>query len=85
MLVLETLCLVDRQSKTLFAQRLNSLQSMAQAITQLMVSKRKQVQADYFEQIFRITNKLIVVLDPTFKVKESNKAFKKRYNFRKRR
>lgn len=82
-LVLGTLCLLDFQPKTLSDRQLKSLHSMAQAVTKLMVSKRKNVQAAYFEQTFSVTNNLIAVLDKDFKIKEANKSFRQTLQYSK--
>lgn len=80
-LVLGTLCILDHQPKTLTSERLKSLTSIAQAITKLLVSEKTNVQADYFEQIFSITNNLMVIIDREFRIKESNQAFKHSLNY----
>ncbi|WHF50300.1 response regulator [Chryseobacterium gotjawalense] len=81
--VLGTLCVIDYQPKKLSENQIITLQKMGEAVTKLLINKKKNVQADYFQQIFHITNNLVCVLDSDFKLKDPNPAFEEAFNQKK--
>src|SRR5690606_915744 len=46
------------------------------------MTKRRLANAEYFEQLFSVTNNLICVLDNNFRVKKVNSAFRDTYEFK---
>ena len=81
--VLGTLCVIDYQPKELSDRQIATLQKIAEAITKILISKKKNIQTAYFEQTFSITNNLICVLDSDFNLKDLNPAFQQAFQFNK--
>jgi len=73
--ILGTVCVIDYKPKTLSEHQINSLKKLGEAITKILISKRKNIQAEYFSETFAITNNIICVLDNGFKLKNVNPAF----------
>ncbi|MCE3076577.1 response regulator [Chryseobacterium gwangjuense] len=73
--ILGTVCVIDYKPKTLSAKQIHSLKKLGEAITKILISKRKNIQAEYFSETFTITNNIICVLDNGFKLKNVNPAF----------
>ncbi len=73
--VLGTICVIDYQPKTLSEHQIHSLKKLGEAVTKILISKRKNIQAEYFSETFAITNNIICVLDNGFKLKNVNPAF----------
>lgn len=73
--VLGTLCVIDYKPKTISDKQINGLVKMGEAVANLLMAKRKYALADYFEQLFHVTNNSICVLDNNFKIKIANEAF----------
>ena len=73
--VLGTLCVIDYEPKELSDYQVATLQKMGEAVTKFLISKKKNIQAEYFKQTFTITNNLICVLDAQFNLKDLNPAF----------
>lgn len=48
---------------------------MGDAVSKLLLVKRKNKQANYFEEVFDVSNNLICVLDKNFIIKEVNPSF----------
>ena len=75
--VLGTLCMFDYIPKSLSEQQISGLKKLGEAVTKLLMGRRKNIQAEYFQQIFNISNNLICVLDDNFDFKDVNPAFEK--------
>lgn len=82
-LILGTLCVIDYKPKTLSEAQINSLKKLGEAITKIFISKRKNIQAEYFSETFAITNNIICVLDNGFKLKNVNPAFEDVFQLKK--
>lgn len=76
---LGTLCVIDYKPKTLSGDQISTLIKIGEAITKLLVGKRKNIQAEYFQQTFSISNNLICVLDNDFMLKDVNPTFEKTF------
>ncbi|RNA63035.1 response regulator [Chryseobacterium nematophagum] len=76
-LALGTLCVIDYVPKTLSEYQINTLQRIGVTVTKILMSKRKNIQAEYFEQTFTISNNLICVVDSEFNLKDINPSFEK--------
>ncbi|WP_294302118.1 response regulator [uncultured Chryseobacterium sp.] len=76
---LGTICVLDYQPRTLSAEQMATLKKLAEAVTKLLIAKRKNIQAEYFQQIFDISNNPICVLDDQLIVKDINPAFEKAF------
>lgn len=80
---LGTLCVIDYQPKTISEKQVASLKKMGEAITKILIGKKKNLQAEYFQETFSITNNLICVLDNSFKLKEVNPSFEETFGLKK--
>ncbi|MDF2931509.1 MAG: response regulator [Chryseobacterium sp.] len=80
---LGTLCVIDYQPKTLTEKQIIALQKIGSAVTNLLTGKRKNIEAEYFQQTFNISNNLICVLDNNFMLKDANPTFEKVFRFSK--
>ena len=80
---LGTLCVIDYQPKTLTEKKVTALQKIGSAVTKLLTGKRKEIDAEYFQQIFNISNNLICVLDNNFILKDVNPTFERVFQFNK--
>lgn len=80
---LGTLCVIDYEPKTLTQKQVTALQKIGSAVTNLLTGKRKNIEAEYFQQTFNISNNLICVLDNNFMLKDVNPAFEKVFRFNK--
>lgn len=80
---LGTLCVIDYEPKTLTEKQVTALKKIGSAVTNLLTGKRKNIQAEYFQQTFNISNNLICVLDSNFMLKDVNPAFEKVFGFSK--
>ncbi|WP_172279101.1 PAS domain S-box protein [Chryseobacterium sp. LAM-KRS1] len=74
---LGTLCVIDFKPKNLSDNQIDTLKKIGEAITNLYIGKKKNKQAEYFQQTFDISNNLICVLDNKFILKEANPSFEK--------
>lgn len=72
--VLGTLCVIDYKPKTISEKQIASLEKMGAAVTKILMGKKKNIQAEYFEETFTLTNNLICVLDEQFYIKDINPA-----------
>ena len=72
---LGTLCVIDYKPRTLSDDQVASLQKIGKAVTTMLMMKKKNLQAEYFEQTFSVTNNLICVLDNELNIKSVNSAF----------
>ncbi|MFL9833412.1 response regulator [Chryseobacterium terrae] len=80
---LGSLCVIDYKPKTITEEQINILQRIGNAVTTLLISKRNNIEAEYFQQTFNISNNLICVLDNDFMLKDVNPTFEKIFNFNK--
>lgn len=69
---LGTICVIDFVPKSLSEKQISSLEQLGQAVSKILLSKKRKVQAGYFEEIFRVTNNMICVLNDKYEVKEAN-------------
>jgi len=73
-LVLATICVVDFAPKSLSDKQIESLKNLGKAVTKTLVRRREQVQAEYFSEVFNVTNNLICVLTNDLVFKDVNPA-----------
>jgi len=73
---LGTLCIFDYEPKSLSDGQISTLKKLGEAVTKLLIGKRKNIQAEYFQQIFDISNNPICVLDNQLIIKDINPALK---------
>jgi PAS domain S-box-containing protein len=69
----------DYVPKSLSEEQIFTLQKLGAAVTKLLIGKRKNIQAEYFQQIFNISNNLICVLDNQFILKDINPVFEETF------
>lgn len=81
--VLGTLCVIDYIPKSITDHQITLLQKMGEAITKILIGKKKNKQAEYFEQTFSITNNIICVLDDAFNLKDANPTFEQLFRVKK--
>lgn len=81
--VLGTICVIDYKPKTITDDQISTLKKIGEAITKVLMGKRKNIQAEYFQQTFSISNNLICVLDKDFLLKEINPAFESAFQLEK--
>ncbi len=77
---LGTICVIDYVPRTLSEVQISTLKKLSDVIAKILISKRKSVNAEYFQQTFSISNNLICVLDDQFRFKEVNPAFEKTFS-----
>lgn len=80
---LGTLCVIDYKPKTITEDQISTLKKIGEAVTKLLMGKRKNIQAEYFQQTFSISNNLICVLDKNFLLKDINPAFENAFQVNK--
>ncbi|SDR04890.1 PAS domain S-box-containing protein [Chryseobacterium soldanellicola] len=73
---LGTLCVFDYEPKILSDSQISTLKKLGEAVTKLLIGKRKNIQAEYFQQIFDVSNNPICVLDNQLILKDINPAFR---------
>ncbi|GEN77372.1 response regulator [Chryseobacterium hagamense] len=76
---LGTICVLDYQPRSLSGDQINTLKKLAEAVTKLLLAKKKNIQAEYFQQIFDVSNNPICVLNDKLEVKDINPAFEKAF------
>ncbi|OCA72110.1 histidine kinase [Chryseobacterium artocarpi] len=81
--VLGTICVIDYKPKTITDEQISTLKKIGEAITKVLMGKRKNIEAEYFQQTFTISNNLICVLDKNFLLKEINPAFENAFQMEK--
>jgi len=74
-LVLATICVVDFVPKLLSDKQIVSLKNLGKAVTKTLLRRRENIQAEYFSEIFNVTNNLICVLKNDQVFKDVNPAF----------
>ncbi|MBW8361468.1 MAG: response regulator [Kaistella sp.] len=72
---LGTLCVIDYKPKSISEKQIASLEKIGEGVTKILMGKKRNIQAEYFEQTFSITNNLICVLDNAFRIKSVNPSF----------
>lgn len=77
---LGTLCVFDYEPKSLSEDQVSTLTKIGDAVTKILMGRRRNIQAEYFQQIFDISNNLICVMDNQFILKDINPAFEKAFN-----
>jgi len=80
---LGTICLIDYKPRTITESQITALKKLADVISKLLTSKRKTIYAEYFQQIFNISNNLICVLDEKLEFKDFNPVFEKIFSLKK--
>ncbi|MFD2553594.1 response regulator [Sphingobacterium tabacisoli] len=78
--VLGTICVIDFVPKSLSEKQISSLEQLGQAVSKILLGKKRKVQAGYFEEIFQVTNNIICVLDEGYDIKEVNPTFMQALN-----
>lgn len=76
---LGTLCVLHNEPKILSEEQIATLKKLAEAVTKLLIAKRKNIQAEYFQQIFDVSNNPICVLSDNLVLKDINPAFKEAF------
>lgn len=74
---LGTVCVIDFEPKILSEKQKDSLRDLGQAVSKILLARRRKVQATYFEEVFRVSNNIIGVLDKDLLLKEMNPSFEK--------
>lgn len=82
-LVLATICVVDFVPKSLSDKQILSLKNLGKAVTKTMLRRRKDIQAEYFSEVFNVTNNLICVLTNNQVFKDVNPAFETLFHIEK--
>ncbi len=59
--VLGTICVLDYEPKILSDKQINSLQKLGKAISKIIISKKKNIQAEYFSETFSISNNALLI------------------------
>lgn len=73
-LVLATICVVDFAPKSLSDKQVESLKNLGKAVTKTLLRRREHAQAEYFSEVFNVTNNLICVLTNDLVFKDVNPA-----------
>lgn len=74
---LGTICVIDYVPKKLSKKQVASLQQLGNAVAKVLLSKRRKVQAVYFEEVVAVSNNLICILNKELVIKEVNPSFEK--------
>ena len=77
---LGTICVIDYIPKTLSDKQLDSLKQLGEAVSKLLLSKKRNKQSIYFEEVFDVSNNLMCVLDDSYKIKIVNPSFEELLN-----
>ncbi|MCA5005792.1 response regulator [Sphingobacterium bovistauri] len=73
--VLGTICVIDYTPKQLTADQVKSLHSLATAVKQTYLHKKKNAESNYFTNVFKLTQNIICVMDSDLNIKELNSSF----------
>ena len=76
---LGTLCVLNNEPKILSEEQISTLKKLGEAVTKLLIAKRKNIQAEYFQQIFDVSNNPICVLSDKLVLKDINPAFEQAF------
>lgn len=76
---LGTLCVLNNEPKNLSEEQIATLKKLAEAVTKLLLAKKKNIQAEYFQQIFDVSNNPICVLNDKLAFKDVNPAFEEAF------
>ena len=74
---LGTICVIDYKARTITESQITALKKLSDVISKLLTARRKTIYAEYFQQIFNISNNLICVLDDKLKFKDFNPVVEK--------
>jgi len=80
---LGTICVIDYKPRTITDSQITALKKLADVISNLLTTKRKIIYAEYFQQLFNISNNLICVLDDELKFKDFNPVVEKIFSLKK--
>ncbi|MFC5871993.1 PAS domain S-box-containing protein [Chryseobacterium arachidis] len=80
---LGTICVIDYKPRTITDSQITALKKLADVIGKLLTAKRKTIYAEYFQQLFNISNNLICVLDEELKLKDFNPVVEKIFSLQK--
>lgn len=81
---LGTICVIDYKPRIVSESQVSALKKLGEVVTRLLMSNRKSIQAEYFQQTFNISNNLICVLDNQFMIKDVNPAFEDVFSLHKK-
>ncbi|WP_262152451.1 response regulator [Chryseobacterium foetidum] len=82
---LGTICVIDYKPRVITEKQITALKKLSDVISKLLTAKRKATYAEYFQQIFNISNNLICVLDDELKFKDFNPEVVKIFSLEKER
>ncbi|MCY0979245.1 response regulator [Chryseobacterium wangxinyae] len=74
---LGTICVIDYKPRAITDSQITALKKLSDVISKLLTARRKTIYAEYFQQIFNISNNLICVLDDKLKFKNFNPVVEK--------
>lgn len=80
---LGTICVIDYNPRVITDSQITALKKLSDVISKLLTAKRKKTYAEYFQQIFNISNNLICVLDDELKFKDFNPVVGKIFSLNK--
>lgn len=80
---LGTICVIDYKPRTITDRQIAALKKLSDVISNLLMVKRKTIYAEYFQQLFNISNNLICVLDDELKFKDVNPVVEKVFSLKK--
>ncbi|MGH1517877.1 response regulator [Chryseobacterium sp. JK1] len=80
---LATICVIDYEPRTISDRQIAALKKLSDVISNLLMVKRKTIYAEYFQQLFNISNNLICVLDDELKFKDFNPVVEKVFSLNK--
>ncbi|MFZ4928454.1 response regulator [Chryseobacterium sp. Mn2064] len=80
---LATICVIDYEPRTISDRQIAALKKLSDVISNLLMVKRKTIYAEYFQQLFNISNNLICVLDDELNFKDFNPVVGKLFSLKK--
>lgn len=80
---LGTICLIDYKPRAITDNQITALKKLSDVISKLLTARRKTIYAEYFQQIFNISDNLICVLDDELKFKDFNPVVEKIFSLKK--
>lgn len=72
---LGALCVLDRKPGNLTREQKESLKLLAEMVVSLIVERRKNIERNYFEQLFELSKDLICIVQPNGYYRKVNPAF----------